>query len=183
MNVRDPIYDALLAPETMSDARTALIARYNWFLHRKLIADFATVRDNGLTPRDQEFYGYQPSDYERQRFGEKYREIVCLAPFGTTMNLHSERFCVAIKANDLPTNVAMDFSFPDVWTSAPLLKAGPPPLTDLAVFLKVVAEAGSVASYDPIPPGHLRIWVQGAPKDCPDKWPTIGEVDFADEWI
>ena len=61
------------------------------------------------------------------------------------MNLHSKRFCVAIHRDYLPNNIAMDYSFHDEWKQAPRHQAGPPPLGDIEVFLKVVSELGLVA--------------------------------------
>jgi hypothetical protein len=183
MDSRDRIYDRLLEPRLMSDARAALIGKYEWFLHRKCIVDFGGVKDKGLEPRDQEFYGYRPSTYERRRLGENWRNIICLGPLGTTMNLHSKRFCVAIHRDHLPNNIAMDYSFHDEWKQATRHQAGPPPLGDIEVFLKVVSESGSVACYDPIPPDALKVWVKGEPKDRPETWPKIGDVESPDEWV
>jgi hypothetical protein len=58
-----------------------------------------------------------------------------------------------------------------------------PTLSDIDVFLKIVTEAASVASYDPIQPENLRVWVTGAPKDHPEEWPQIKTVNCPGKWI
>jgi len=92
-------------------------------------------------------------------------------------------FCVAVHRNSLPHRVAIDYSFADVWIRAPEWSVGPPPLSSADLFVKVVEQAASVACYDAIPPHHLRIWVKSSPKDRPEVWPLIEEVEEPDKYV
>ena len=183
MEPRDPIYDRLLEPEAMGAAWAALISRYEWFLHRSACGNFESIQTTGLEPRKPYYPSYVLSDLELSLFGENGRNIVCVTPLGTQMNLSRPRFCVAVHRDHLPNRLALDFSFPDTWGKAARLKATSPELSDIDIFLAVVREAGSVACYDPVPPASLRVWVKGAPKNCPQEWPQLSDIGDPDEWL
>jgi hypothetical protein len=115
-------------------------------------------------------------------FGEKWRNIVCFNPLGTEMNLRCPRFCTALHRDHLPKRLALDYSMPLTWDKAARLKVLSPEGSDIDIFLAVVREAGSVASYDPVSPDLLRVWVTEAPKDEPQEWPLLAHIVSPDEW-
>jgi hypothetical protein len=183
MDHRDPIYDRLLEPEVMKAAREALCSQYRWFRHVSPLQNFEGIKRLGLEPRDPGFIGYQPSSLEIIRCGPNWRNIICLSPFGSDLKPHSRRFCVAIHRDHLPSRVALDYSFPDLWKNAAQFKSTMPRLTDVEIFVRVIDRASSIACYDAIPSEHLRVWVVGTPIDRPEDWPELRTTELPSEWI
>jgi len=178
---RDPIYDRLLTRDGMASTRKKLVETYEWLIHRTKWDAFDNVKSHGLERKDPGGRRDVHSEYERQLFGGRESDIVCMGPVGRKMPV-GRSFCVALNREHFGTVLGLDFSFFDIWKRLPEFAKG---LDDAAAFARIVYEAASVAFYEGVPGENLRIWRNGLPTDNPSRWPWLREVaalDDHDEW-
>jgi hypothetical protein len=171
---------SLLTPGGMASARRALLIRHSWFLHVSEVSSLEPIKTRGLEPRNP---GGAAPDLVIERLGPRANEIICLRPsdtFDTTPQKDGKRFLVAVRGDDLPARIGLDWSFPYCWNLAAILKQDHPAMTDDQVFCETMRRAGSLASYEPIPPSVLHAWSKGTPRAEPWAWPKLADVDFED---
>lgn len=174
------LHEALLSPEGMSTARSALLQVHSWFLHASRVDAFEAIKGSGLEPRNP---GCAAPELVRQRLGEGADAIVCLRPMGTldtTPNRGDHQFLMAIAGDCLPSRIGLDWSFDGCWNLACIVKHDLPVKSDDEVFCDVIRRRGSVVSYEPIPSGALRVWAKGTPEDNPAQWPKLEDTNQND---
>ena len=138
------------------------------------------VRITELEVRDPGVIDPQLLHLIDQTLGRQARRMVCMKPatspvggssFGTQV-----RFALCRK--DVPARIGMDWSN-DATTLVLNKLPGDVPPTE--AFVKVVAAAGSFASYDPVNRSLLRISPAAAPNSDPAMWPRL--VDVRDDTV
>jgi len=170
----------LLTVAGMASARTALTAKYEWFLHVKPVSQFNHVKEKGLEPRNQ---GCTAEPEVLAARGAGGSNIVCLRPIGTfdtTPRRGNTMYMMALHRDDLPTTVGLDFSYSGTWTLPAIIKNDCPTATNDDIFCEVVRRRGSVITYEPIPKEALRVWTTGKPQNDPSQWPRLVDVERGD---
>ena len=177
------VNEELLTVLGMTAAHATLMEEYPWFLHIKPVRKFAEIKGRGLTPRSQDC---PTNKVVAAAIAEKVAnvdEMIFLRPIGThdsTPHRGERVFAMAIDKSALPTTITVDWTFVGTLELAEIIKADTPALTNEAIFCEVVRRRGSVAIYEAIPAGVLRVWTKGQPFDDPSKWPKLVDTKFAD---
>lgn len=158
----------------------ALLDRHKWVFHDTSYDAMQNIQITELDVRDPGVIDPQLLDLIDQTLGRQARQMVCLKPAisrvaGSSFGLQV-RF--ALCRDDLPVRIGVDWSN-DATALAQNKLSGDVPADE--AFVKVVEEAGSLASYDPIQPSLLRISPAAAPDSDPATWPRL--VDVQDDAV
>jgi hypothetical protein len=172
------VNEELLTPQGMHDARTALIAKYQWLIHVKPLAQLEKIKLAGLEPRCQ---GNSANSIFVRAIGQSVANInhvICFRPLGenvlnTTPKRDEEMFAVAIPSSALPKIVTVDWTFGSTLELASIIKANAPWCPNEAIFCEVVRRRGSVIIYEAIPASQLRLLTIGQSCQDPSSWPQI----------
>jgi hypothetical protein len=175
------IHTKLLMPEGMEAARTALIARYQWFVHQSSCEAFESIQRTGLERRRDA----GPPELVAKMVKDNPDHLVFLNPLGSNLRHDGTgeppRFRMAVSSADIPKRPGLDWSmsyYP--WNLAAQLKGEQPNRDNADIFVECVQRSGSVLFYDPIPPSVLRVCPKANPNADPLDWPALSAVTCSD---
>ena len=171
----DDVQDGFLAPSGMVSARAAMLRNYRWFVHTAPISAFDSINKIGLEPRRPRHWSGPPPATVIRRIGRHPDRVIFLWPKGESIlsvgaDEGEKLFRVALKPDDLPVRLGVDWSFPDAWTKAARHRNANP-LRDIGeIFAFVAEECGSFVVYDPIPPEALVVCPLGGANADQSEW-------------
>lgn len=180
-----PFYRDLLHPEQMQAVRDRL-TKVSWFTHYSSVpASFKKIQMEGLRPC---YPGGTTPDEVLEAMGDAGRQILCLYPVGASIvqlvpsQPQRPLFLVAVRGNDLPAKVGLDWSYDYSWNLGKTLHSESVLTKDEIVF-DVARRSGSIACYSGIDPGNLRVKARRNTADDFDQWPKIQDVTENDLFI
>lgn len=189
------LIETLLTRAGMEAAQRALKDRYRWFLHVGRLDDIESYRTNGIEPRNPDLLGKLPGPDQPGKpapdlfarllegFVGKPEEIVCLRPIDTldtTPTRPGAKFAMALRADDLPPNVSLDWSFGGVVALARDQQRVHLHWNPEHIFVDVAHRRGSIAVYDRIPASVLYVLAKGSNGYDPATWSRLKDVAIAD---
>ncbi len=183
MGVMLEVDEALLKPENMAAARHALGAKYDWFIHIAPTTQFESIKAHGLQPGPQDCPTNQSVKEALEGKVADVNALIFLRPLGpcvldSTPRRGESMFALAISCAILPAVVTVDWTFSGTWGLASIIKQEFPTLTKEAIFCDVIRRRGSVAIYESLPAGSLRVRTKFSPPDDPSKWPQLVDTKF-----
>jgi hypothetical protein len=147
---------------------------------RDVVRGVQNIRKTELRASDPGDSNVELLELIDRTLGREARRIVCLKPSTSSVKGSSfdQQVRLALCGKDVPGRIGVDWS-----NLATLLALGklPDGMPATAAFVKVVEEAGSFASYDPIISSLLRISPAAAPGSDPATWPRL--VDVRDDTV
>lgn len=171
--------------EAAADFRLALTKKFSWFIHETPLPNLPSICRNGLLPMKD----FPPPEDVRTYFGSSSIPILCLHPLGSllvprgaanSLDLpmgasEPKRVKLALSSRDLPKRVGLDWSYE--WKLQELRFHRTIDDSLDVIGCSIAHEFGSVVSYDPISPSHLRICTSAAESINPDDWPFLSEAN------
>ena len=173
----------------MAAFRSALINKFQWFIHSAPDSALGRIRTQGLVVNH---FHCAPKEVRDFCKCEKI-PILCLHPMGakleprgTMSNLPDiplgdqdpKKIKFAIGSTDLPARVGLDWTYEwDVQDRA-LRKLSKVSVECVGVWL--AHELGSIVSYDGIASTSLRVCVKSSDQKNPSSWPSLCEASDAD---
>jgi hypothetical protein len=174
----------MLSQEGMAECCAALVGKYEWFTHGRGVDWYEDVKANGIAPRTPR-NTLRVEEEPLAALGEDGKRIVCLSPYPKTrpMHLHlggMNAFKVALHRDDFPARPGLDWSMDHTWSVPDNLKHDFPDASLGEIFAEVVRMREVVASYDPLPPGVLRVCTKPLIERPPAEWPRLIDTGLAD---
>lgn len=132
--------------------RQVLARAYSCFTHETARCNLDSIRATGLQPRKPG----PKTDTFIISLNVPFSAMLCLHPHGSTLGVRSAQhgpfLLLAIKSEDLPDEVTLDWSFPPCWAYAHGLEG-----TFQDIFLKAVHWSGAIAALGSISPRQLHV--------------------------
>jgi hypothetical protein len=169
--------------------RAALCRRYNWFIHVTPEQFVDRIREHGLLPNAD---ADAPAEVKVELCMNKVA-ILTLHPLGakrfpkgaaSTLVLplgedEPKRVCLAIEANNLPNRLDLDCSYD--WSNVERKLQSNTNKMDLdELFVHLVNDYGSVASYDPITSTAIRVFCRYNSPANPSSWKMLNAANDCD---
>jgi hypothetical protein len=177
------IDEELLTPAGMAATYEALTGKYPWLMHVKPVRKFELIKKEGLQPRSQGCPTNPTVATALQDSVRNVDEMIFLRPVGTddsTPRRGEKMFTMAVTREAVPKILTVDWTFSGTWGLAQIIKNYTPDLKVEDVFCEVVRRRGSVAIYEALPRGLLRVRTKCQPADDPSNWPRLVDTDIAD---
>lgn len=182
-------YRQLLDPTGMAKAHAALVAKNDWFFHDTLASSLLQIRNDGLRPQ-------RPGGATEnlllscavEMLGEEAHHILCLAPADATSQVvvgkDGMKCRLALRAENLPKRLSLDWSFPDQLSVFEYLRANHPDVSVEHAFVDAIKRTSSVAVYDAVPASHLHLLHEASDICDPRSWPTLAslDVEILEKW-
>jgi hypothetical protein len=153
--------------------RELVASKYSWFVHDTGFARLSEIRANGLVLRN-----YEPFEIPKEvkeHFGEDKCGILCFYPNGADLRPQSSQQAphmrLAIRGSSLPPTIGLDWSYERRRVQA--LRDDNPDAPVLDLCLRAIQCLGSVASYSPVEPSHLRVCSVHSDAMDPTAWPLL----------
>ena len=155
--------------------RQALLDRHKWVFHETSYGAVQSIRNTELRVCDPGVIDGQLLELIDRTLGREARLMVFLKTVASHVEGSSlgRQVKFALCRKDVPARIGVDWSS-DATTLA--LTKVPNAMPPAAAFVKVVEEAGSFASYDPIISSLLRISPAAAPGSDPAGWPRLVDL-------
>jgi hypothetical protein len=152
--------------KNMPRVRAALCNQFTTFVHTTPLANLDDVRKYGLGPREDAAVPEEVAEI----LGPKARAILCLHPIGASQFPRGTRegpfITLALHKEQLPKIVGLDWSY--CW---PSIRHALHAADDIMAVVRETAHRyGSIVSYQPIPPEHLRVFCSGDAPAAPLGW-------------
>jgi len=94
--------------------------------------------------------------------------------------LHDRLFRMALRSQDLPDELGLDWSWGSLVATAEDIRASNSTWTLAEVQFEIIHRRGSVVSYEPVLPATLHVLTTGKSVNIPGTWPLLTETDAMD---
>jgi hypothetical protein len=156
--------------------RELVASKYGWFVHDTGYARSSEIRANGLVLRN-----YEPFEIPKEvkeYLGEDRCGILCFYPNGADLRPQSSQQAphmrLAVLGSSLPLAIGLDWSYEQRRVQA--LRDNNPDAPVLDLCLRAIQCLGSVASYSPVGPSHLRVCSIDSDVIDPTAWPLLKDT-------
>lgn len=169
------IHDELLQASGMRAVHDVVRQSFPFVYHRCPLLRVDKIRTEGLRRSPQDLSTDADHAVLARHLGSDFRKILCfrldfsrLIAFGDD----EVRATLAIRTDDLPPRLGLDWSFGGCWQQAIDLRRDDPMKKSEQVFIEVIRSFDSVISYDNVSVNLLRVWLKTSSTD-PSTWPLL----------